>query len=201
MNLHKSEIDALLVQYNIQVNSKRLLWEVDNNKVYGIIVDGINAIETWRQLYEIISVTQHYPVLLGSQEETNCYIENNFTNFAVQDNEALTLNEIINIGNSLNVEQWFTEVEAQRREEWGEFLLEEDEIISYINKIDPVAVEEMVDFDECISPITDYTIIRDFSTKQPYSDSLRNCKNHSYLSLCPTLREILRIMCPLWFVT
>lgn len=112
MNLHKSEIDALLIQYHIQVNSQRLLWEVDNNKVYGITVDGINAIEIWRQLYKIISVTQHYPVLLGSQEETNCYIKNNFTNFAVQDNEALTVNGIINIGNSLNVEEWLAEVEA-----------------------------------------------------------------------------------------
>jgi hypothetical protein len=53
MNLHKSEIDVLLIQYNIQVNSQRLLWEADNNKVYGITVDGINAIETWRQLYKI----------------------------------------------------------------------------------------------------------------------------------------------------
>lgn len=90
MNLHKSEIDALLIQYNIQVNSQRLLWEVDNNKVYGIIVDGVNAIKTWRQLYEIISVTQHYPVLLGSQEETNCYIKNKNYSYVTFTNTSLT---------------------------------------------------------------------------------------------------------------
>lgn len=168
MILHKSQLNTLLTQYNIQTSSLDVLWEVDENIVYGIIVNGVDAIETWCQLYEIVSTTQHYPVLLGSKEEANAYIEN--SEFVEQASPSLTVSEIINIGNSLDIEEWLVDVEAQRREEWKELGIEdENEIYSFISKIDPVALEEMINYEDCV-PRREYTIFKDTLTKEPYKE-------------------------------
>lgn len=168
MILHKSQLDALLTQHNIQTSSLDVLWEVDENIVYGITIDGSNAIETWRLLYKIVSITQHYPVLLGSKEEANTYIESN--GFMEKASPFLAVSEIINVGNSLDIEEWLVDVEAQRREEWRELGIEdEDDIYSLISEIDPVALEEMIHYEDCV-PRREYTIFKDTLTKEPYQE-------------------------------
>lgn len=156
MILHKSQLNALLTQHNIHTSSLDILWEVDENVVYGIIVDGNNAIETWRLLYEIISRTRHYPVLLGSKEQANCYIDCNFPKLAKYSNQTLTVNQIINIGNSLNSEQWLIKVEAERREEWDFFYPEEDE------------AEKAIEY--YIFPRVQYSIHQEVLIQEPYQE-------------------------------
>ena len=69
MPLSVVDLNLKLSQQQIDRESFEELWEVDGVKVYGLTVNGTDAIAIWDKLYQIITETGYYPVVLGNRNE------------------------------------------------------------------------------------------------------------------------------------
>ncbi len=109
MSLPESELREFLVRNNVECKSLRLLWEIDNVRVYGLTVGGSQAINLWNYLRQLNDESKYYPLLLGGEEEIEQHQEY-WERFAVPIDEIIdidAINAIINRASILDAEKWF----------------------------------------------------------------------------------------------
>ncbi|MDZ8050506.1 MAG: DUF4253 domain-containing protein [Aulosira sp. ZfuVER01] len=176
MVLNHSQLKATLAKNSVNSDALELLWQVDSHKIYGLRVLGSEAIQFWQQLRQLVDETEHYPLLLGNQNEVEFHLQTlQFYTHDSSTDQTLTIAEIIKQGISLNANEWLNNTAQERREEWKYFREYDKNII-----LDPLTLAEIGEWNELISAVDEkYTIPYDILTGLPHPSIV--------LALVPTI--------------
>jgi hypothetical protein len=146
-----------LLQAQIDSDSLEQLWEVDGAKVYGLTVNGANAIELWEKLYQLVSETGYYPAILGDRDE-EVIISIERTQWG-----KYSVAQIIADSEDIDADRWFDDTAKARREDLEQCWAEEKEYQPDFQVdrdiLDPLTLAEIGEWnDERIEPDDEYTI-------------------------------------------
>jgi Domain of unknown function (DUF4253) len=138
MSLTESELREFLVCSNVDCQSLRLLWEIDNVSVYGLTVGGTEAINLWNYLRQLNDESHYYPLLLGGEEEIEKHQEY-WERFAVPENEIIEIDAVsavINRASTLDAEKWFCDrAQEMYADEFDEEVEDRDPLEAITNGI------------------------------------------------------------------
>jgi Domain of unknown function (DUF4253) len=106
MSLSEPELREFLTRNDVDCRSLKLLWEIDSQQVYGLTVNGSEAIGRWHSLRQITDESKYYPLLLGSEAEIDCHRE------SFEDCDV-SISKIIKYGSVIDAETWFIDKAQQ----------------------------------------------------------------------------------------
>jgi hypothetical protein len=98
----------------IDITVREVLVTSSGETLYVLSADGSQAIQLWRRLHELVSRTQHWPVLVGEEADLDALREQ------VRYSDFGTTKEIIDRALAIDVVQWL----EQKHEELVDELLE-----------------------------------------------------------------------------
>lgn len=104
-----------LRQVGIDVPALEVLVTASGEALHVLSSQGSQAIQLWRKLRELVSETEHWPVLVGAEEDLNALREQ------VQFSDFGTTEEIIDRGLAFDGIQWFNQEHEELIDELLEF--------------------------------------------------------------------------------
>jgi hypothetical protein len=147
-----------LLQSQIDAGSLEELWEVDGDKVYGLTVNGAEAIALWEKLHQLVPETGYYPVVLGDRaEEIYRYTEE----IEARSSRAV-IEKILQEAEDIDADEWLVETARELRED------DEDDAYIWIEGED--FPDDRQDIDRDILSEIDYWS-EDFREKPEYTIS------------------------------
>jgi hypothetical protein len=75
MSLSEQELRNFLAQNNLVHESLHLLWEIQEQSIYGLFVWGKEAIDHWTSLRRNLDLIGYYPLILGDEDEISYHLE------------------------------------------------------------------------------------------------------------------------------
>jgi hypothetical protein len=165
MVISQSVLKNLLTQHNIIADTLELLWQVDGENIYGLTINGNDAIQHWQQLRQITDETGHYPLLLGNESESQCHIESvhSYSEYLPEE-QPTTVQEIIRQGNQLNANDWLNTTAHQQRQERANYI----DISILEDDVDELTLAEIGEWNDMIYPTNRYTIPSDILIRLPH---------------------------------
>ena len=145
------ELKLKLSQHQIDRESLEELWEVDGARVYGLTVDGDDAIDLWNRLHQIVAETGYSPVVLGDRdEEVANHLESiEFISDSRTDN---TIERILERSTEIDPDSWFANTASNRREDLQEFW-EGSKYVSFDKEeTDPLTFATTGEWNDTIEP-------------------------------------------------
>lgn len=94
-------LHSILHRAGVDTSSLSALCETPEDVIYGLSVHGSQAIALWKRLREIVTSTDHWPVLVGKDEDVGMLREE------VQESYHETLKEILQAANAIEPSNWF----------------------------------------------------------------------------------------------
>lgn len=163
MVLPESELKELLTRNTVNAESLGLLWEVDSEKVYGLVVSGAEAIASWNYLRQLTDETGYYPLLLGSEDEFDRHRQSvdDYTEELRDEGFPVSINEIIEQGSTLDSDGWLGAQAQQMYEEQCDELLDDGEPLEALTQ------SILGEWKDNVIPNHDFTIARDILSQKP----------------------------------
>lgn len=127
MPLSETELREFLIRNDVDCRSLKLLWEIDSGRVYGLTVNGAEAIDRWNYLRQLTDRSNYYPLLLGDDEE----VERHQDSLEIPD---VSIGEIIERGSHLNANDWFRD----RAQEIYDDMCAFEELLGTVDDGDPI---------------------------------------------------------------
>jgi hypothetical protein len=145
MPLSETELREFLIRNGIDCRSLKLLWKIDNVKVYGLTVSGSEAVTKWERLRQLTDESSYYPLLLGADEEIKRHQES-WEPYPISTGEIIEIDAvsaILDRASKLNPENWFRDTAQQLYEDQYE-----DEELDGDNPLEIITNKILGDWDD-----------------------------------------------------
>jgi hypothetical protein len=145
VSLSEQELREFLTRNNVDCRSLKLLWEIDNTKVYGLTVSGSEAINKWNYLRQLTEESNYYPLLLGADEEIKRHQEA-WESYVIRNDEIIDIDAVSAIlerASKLNAENWFCDTAQELYEDQYE-----DEELEEGSPLEIITNEILGDWDD-----------------------------------------------------
>ena len=163
MVLPQRELKELLTRNTVNAESLGLLWEVDSEKIYGLVVSGGEAIACWNYLRQLTDETGYYPLLLGGDDEVDFHRQfvDDYTKGLRGEGFPISINEIIERGSSLDSDGWLGDRAQQMYEEQCDEVLDDEPLEALTDSI-------LGQWQDDVLPNHNFRILHDYLSRKPF---------------------------------